>query len=69
MRISPDGKYAYVSNFGDGTVSIIDSIAPCVTHTIDVGGHPEASAVGPDGHRLYVVDYFSGTVTVLWVQP
>jgi YVTN family beta-propeller protein len=42
VRISPDGKGAYVSNFGDGSVSVIDTIAQCVTDTIDVGGHPEA---------------------------
>lgn len=30
---------------------------------------PEALAVSPDGHRLYVGDYWSGTVTMLPVQP
>jgi YVTN family beta-propeller protein len=69
VRISPDGKYAYVSNFGDHSVSVIDTIALCVTDTIDVGGYPGALAVSPDGHRLYVGDYWSGTVTVLSVQP
>ena len=65
VRISPDGKHAYVSNFGDRSVSVIDTITQCVTDTIDIGGHPEALAVSPDGHRLYVGDYWSGTVTVL----
>lgn len=69
VRISPSGKYAYVSNFGAGSVSIVDTIAQCVTDTIDVGGHPEALAVSADGDRLYVGDYWSGTVTVLSVQP
>jgi YVTN family beta-propeller protein len=69
VRISPDGKHAYVSNFGDRSVSVIDTIAQCVTETIDVGGHPEALAVSPDGHRLYVGDYWSGIVTVFSVQP
>jgi YVTN family beta-propeller protein len=69
VRISPDGKRAYVSNFGDGSVSVIDTIAQCVTDTVEVGGHPEALAVSPDGHHLYVGDYWSGTVTVLSVQP
>lgn len=69
VRISPSGKYAYVSNFGERSVSIVDTIAQCVTDTIDVGGHPEALAVSADGDRLYVGDYWSGTVTVLSVQP
>ena len=69
VRISPDGKGAYISNYGDGSVSVIDTIAQCVTDTIDVGGHPEALAVSADGHRLYVGDYWSATVTVFSVQP
>ncbi|MGD1345665.1 YncE family protein [Mycobacterium seoulense] len=69
VRISPSGKYAYVSHFGAGSVSIVDTIAQCVTDTIDVDGHPEALAVSADGDRLYVGDYWSGTVTVLSVQP
>ena len=69
VRISPDGKLAYASNFGDRSVSVIDTIAQCVTDTIDVGGHPEALAVSSDGHRLYVGDYWSGAVSVFSVQP
>jgi DNA-binding beta-propeller fold protein YncE len=38
-----------------------------VTDTIDVGGHPEVLAVSPDGHRVYVGDYWSGNVTVFSV--
>ncbi|OBH17567.1 hypothetical protein A9X04_09830 [Mycobacterium sp. E3247] len=69
VRISPSGKYAYVSNFGGRSVSIVDTIAQCVTDTIDFDGHPEALAVSADGERLYVGDYWSGTVTVVSVQP
>jgi YVTN family beta-propeller protein len=69
VRVSPDGKYAYVSNFGDRSVSIIDTVAQRVTDTVDVGCNPEALAVSSDGHRLYVGDYWSGTVSVFLVQP
>lgn len=65
VRISPDGKRAYVSNFGDHTVSVIDTVTQCVVNTIDVGSRPEGLAVSPDGGRLYVSDYWSGTVTVV----
>ncbi len=58
VRTSPDVKHAYVSNFGERSMSVIDTIAQCVTDTIDVGGHPEALAVSPDGHCLYVGDYW-----------
>ena len=65
VQISQDGKPAYVSNFGDHSVSVIDTVTQCVVNTIDVGGHPEGLAVSPDGGRLYVSDYWSGTVTVV----
>jgi DNA-binding beta-propeller fold protein YncE len=34
----------------------------------DVGGHPEALALSADGERIYVGDYWSGTVTVFSVH-
>jgi DNA-binding beta-propeller fold protein YncE len=49
-------------------VSVIDTIAQCVLDPIDVGSHPEALAVSPDGHRLSVGDCWSGIVTVFSVQ-
>ena len=65
VQISPDGKRAYVSNFSDHSVSVVDTVTQCVVNTTDVGGHPEGLAVSPDGGRLYVSDYWSGTVTVV----
>jgi YVTN family beta-propeller protein len=38
---------AYVTNIGDGTVSVIDGATNTVTATIIVGTNPSAIAVNP----------------------
>jgi YVTN family beta-propeller protein len=65
LQVSPDGKRAYITNFGDCTVSVVDTITNSVTAAVAVGGHPEAIAVSAHGERVYVGDYWSGTVTVI----
>jgi YVTN family beta-propeller protein len=67
LQLSPDGKHAYITNFGDGTLSVVDTIANSVTTTVDLPGHPEAVAMSPDGERIYVCDYWSGAVAVISV--
>lgn len=67
LRLSPDGKRAYSANFGDGTVSVIDTITNSITATLDVLSHPEAVAVSADGERVYVGDYWSRAIAVISV--
>jgi len=67
MQLSPDGKRAYVTNFGDSTLSVLDTITSSVVTTVDVPGCPDAVVVSPDGQRIYVGDYWSGAVTVVSV--
>ena len=67
LQLSPDGKHAYSANFGDGTISVIDTITNAITATLDVLSHPEAMAVSPDGERVYVGDYWSRAVAVISV--
>src|SRR6202012_2571554 len=45
LQLSPDGKQAYSTNFGDGTISVIDTITNSITATLDVLSHPETVAV------------------------
>jgi YVTN family beta-propeller protein len=52
MQLSPDGKHAYVTNFGDSTLSVVDTITSSVVTTVDVPGHPDAVVVSPDGQRI-----------------
>ena len=67
LQLSPDGKHAYSTNFGDGTISVIDTITNSITATLDVLSHPEAVAVSTDGERVYVGDYWSHAVAVISV--
>lgn len=55
----------YVTNFDDGTVSVIDRATSQVTGTIPVGDGPLGMAATTDGRRLYVANFRVGTMSVL----
>ncbi len=48
--------FAYVSNEGSGTVSVIDTSTDAVVDTLQTGGKPRGAAIGADGRWLYVSD-------------
>ncbi len=49
--------YAYVTNAGSNTVSVIDAATNTVTATVNVGSNPEGVAVNPDGTKVYVANF------------
>jgi len=59
---SPVKTYAYITNYADGTVSIIDTDTDTVTDTVkieamtDAGGKPLGIAFTPDGSKIYVAN-------------
>jgi YVTN family beta-propeller protein len=55
------GTFAYVTNGGSGTVSVIRTADNTVTATVTVGGSPEGVAITPDGAFAYVTN--SGSIT------
>jgi YVTN family beta-propeller protein len=55
---------AYVGNFQDSTVSVIDTATNMVTSTFVAGYMPQGFAVTPDGSTAYVVNSGDGTVSV-----
>lgn len=63
--MTPDGRHAYVPNFGADHVSVIDTASHIVTATILVGTGPLALAVTQDGRRAYVANYGSNNVSVI----
>ena len=72
VRFSADGKRAYVIDFAQPCVWVLDTEHTSVVGTVAVGGHPEAIALTPDGEFLYVTDGRDGTLTVIstaLVQP
>ena len=65
LAVTPDGKTVYVANYGDDTVSIIDTEDESVTDTLNVGNGPWGVAVGAEGDYVFVTNYLSDTVTVI----
>ena len=48
--------FAYITNQGDNTVSVIDTANNRVIRSIDVGDKPAGIAVSDDGSRIYVTN-------------
>ena len=65
VAVTPNGDYAYVTNDGSGTVSVINTATNTVTATITVGSSPYGVAVTPNGAYVYVINFNSATVSVV----
>jgi len=57
--------YAYISNAGGGTVSVIDLETRTVTANIGVGTQPYGVALNPAGTRAYVSNIGNGKLSVI----
>jgi len=66
VAVTPDGRFAYVANFGGNTVLMINTTTNSVVGAaIPVGGQPSGVAVTPDGRFAYVVNQASNTVSII----
>lgn len=72
LPTTSDARNAYVANKNSGTVSIFDTTSnAAMEQTIRVGSRPIATAITPDGTRLYVTNAINvvgsvpGTVSVI----
>jgi YVTN family beta-propeller protein len=65
LAVNSQANRLYVANYGDNTVSIIDSATGRKTATIPVGRHPKAVAFDATRNRVYVANTSDGTVTVI----
>jgi YVTN family beta-propeller protein len=65
VLITPDGAWAYVSNSGAQTVSIISTSTGTLVKTLSVGHGPFFSVVNPGGTELYVSNSQDSTVSVV----
>jgi YVTN family beta-propeller protein/beta propeller repeat protein len=59
------GTYAYITNSGDNTVSVIDTATNTVTATVNVGSNPLGVAINPAGTNVYVANDYDNTVSVI----
>lgn len=65
IAVTPNGKYAYVTNFGSNnfapfgsTVSVVKlQDHPRIVRTIEVGIQPSGIAITPNGKYAYVTNY------------
>ena len=63
--LTPDGRFAYVTNAGEDTVSVVDTGTRRVAATIPVGAYPHGIRISPDGQEAYVANLKGGTVSVI----
>jgi YVTN family beta-propeller protein len=64
---SRDGKYMYISNRGEGTISLLDTATRKLTGkwTIPGGGSPDMGGVSPDGKQLWLSGRYNSEVYVI----
>ena len=64
-RLSAAGAKAYVGNFKDNTISVIDVDLKRVTATIPVPPGPHGIVITPDNRWVYVASDGTSTVSVI----
>jgi YVTN family beta-propeller protein len=57
--------FAYITNYGNNTISVIDTLTDTVVATVAVGNDPVGVAVNPAGTRVYVTNRTSSNVSVI----
>ncbi|MBI2685276.1 MAG: hypothetical protein HYX27_03095 [Acidobacteria bacterium] len=62
--VTPDGKYAFISNSTSANVSAIE-LATGKVKLIATGARPEGSVVSRDGRRVYVCNRDGAQITVI----
>lgn len=65
VTLTPDGRFAYVTNGGDNSVSVIDTEARKQVASIAVGTYPHGLRISPDGSQAFVANLKGGTVSVI----
>ena len=58
-------EFAYISNGGSNTVTVLDLVYMRADRTLRVGDNPTGLAVNPRRNEVYVVNSRSGTVSVI----
>ena len=66
--VTPDGRFAFVSNSSSGNVSVVDLAQMSVVGTVAVGVSPWDTALTPDGKKLLVSNQGGDTVSVVDVN-
>lgn len=70
LAISPDGRWAYVLEFGwmgpgSGRMAVLDTSNDLLVKTIALDEAAESVTVAPDGRHVYVTHFFPNLVSVI----
>lgn len=60
-----EGRFAYVTNAGGDSLSVVDLEARESVATIATGEYPHGLRLSPDGRELYVANVLDGSVSVI----
>jgi YVTN family beta-propeller protein len=65
VAVSPDDRFAFVTNAISASVSVVSLVQNRVVKTISVGTEPRGCALTADGSLLYVANHTEGTVSIV----
>ncbi len=65
LPVGANAQNAYITNQGNGTVSVINTATNTVTATVPIGTQPYGVAVTPDGTKAYITDVQHNTASVI----
>ena len=65
LAVTPNGAFAYVTNFGSNDVSVISAASNMVVATVTVGLGPNDIAITPNGAFAYVANSVGNSVSVI----
>ena len=66
IAIAPDGQYAYVSNWDNNTISVVNLATNTISNTITgFLNAPWGIAFTPDGQYAYVTEYAGGEIRIV----
>jgi YVTN family beta-propeller protein len=65
VKLSPDGRYFYVTNQGTNGVSVVDAREMKVVRFIPTGDGAHGLAISRNTRRLYVSNRYAGTISVI----
>lgn len=63
-----EGRFAFVTNAGDSSISVVDLEARESVATIATGEYPHGLRLSPDGRELYVANVLDGSVSVIDIE-
>jgi YVTN family beta-propeller protein len=65
VAVNPVSNRAYVANYGDDSITIVDGAKRATIATVNVGRRPQSVAVDPKSGYVYVANSHSDDVSVI----